>query len=231
MLIKIAILASSVFLSVVGLTNNAIATSKTDSNFNSKASGWREWEEIQTQPSTRSFSREKFQLEQTKPQENQLFSEPFYEASPKPIRRYTLEPGTQGSQVLGLQQRLQVHGFDPGQIDSVFGSRTERALRAFQEAQKLDVTGIVDRYTWQALEADPRPVISEQVLSKGSKGSKIRTLQTRLEVIGYDPGPVDGIFGSRTQSAVIAYQTAQGLEPSGVVDEKTWKVLSQEWMK
>ena len=230
MLIKIAILASSVLVSVVGLTSSAIANSKMDANVKSEVSGWKEWE-VQTQPSTPSFSRQTFRLENRKSRESQLFSEPFYEASPQPIRRYTLEPGTQGSQVLGLQQRLQVHGFDPGRIDSVFGSRTERALRAFQKSLGLDVTGIVDRYTWQALEAAPRPAILEKVLSKGSKGAKIRTLQTRLQVIGYNPGPVDGIFGTRTQSAVAAYQKSQGLEVNGVVDEKTWTVLSQEWMK
>ncbi|NJO71325.1 MAG: peptidoglycan-binding protein [Oscillatoriales cyanobacterium RM1_1_9] len=55
-------------------------------------------------------------------------------------------------------------------------------------------------------------------------------MQTRLEVQGYEPGPVDGIFGPRTEAAVVAYQEARGMDPDGVVDERTWIALSREWL-
>jgi peptidoglycan hydrolase-like protein with peptidoglycan-binding domain len=221
MFIRNAILASSLIVAVLGFNSTTRATSGTNPDLPTKDYSFSEEQQISIRRSP--------ELTPEKPSQDRLFSQPFYEASPQPLRRYTLEPGTQGSQVTGLQQRLQLHGFDPGRIDSVFGSRTEQAVRAFQQARGLEVNGIVDRGTWQLLEADPQPVAVAEVLTKGTKGSKVLTLQTRLQVKGYDPGPVDGVFGSRTQAAVIAYQQAKGLEKSGVVDQETWTALSQEW--
>ncbi|MEL7034199.1 MAG: peptidoglycan-binding protein [Cyanobacteria bacterium J06592_8] len=221
MFIKNAIVASSLVVAILGLNSTARATS--DTNLDVSTEDFSSNEELNTPIRRRSL---KFQTSPRR--QDPLFSQPFYEGSPEPIRRFTLEPGNRGSQVTGLQQRLQVHGFNPGRIDSVFGSRTERAVRAFQKARGLDANGIVDRRTWRFLEADPKPVVIEEVLTKGTKGSKIITLQTRLQVKGYNPGPIDGVFGGRTQAAVIAYQKAKNLKVSGVVDEMTWKALSQE---
>ena len=227
MFIKKAILAGSLIVAVLGFNSTARATSdlKPD-DLPAKEFNFTEELQIPIRPSR------EFVPAQPQPRDDRLFSDPFYEASPQPIRRYTLEPGTRGTQVTGLQQRLEIHGFDPGRIDSVFGPRTEQAVRAFQQARGLEVNGIVNRATWQLLEADPQPVavaVPAEVLNKGTKGSKVRTLQTRLQIKGFDPGPVDGIFGSRTQAAVIAYQQTKGLEGDGVVDEQTWSALSQEW--
>ncbi len=163
--------------------------------------------------------------------QTELFSQPFYEGSPTPIRRRTLERGTEGAQVRGLQQRLQVHGFYDAEIDSMFGPRTETAVIAFQQANGLEVSGLVERDTWKALQADPEPTLLVEVLTRGDRGSKVRTVQTRLQAKGYDPGPVDGVYGGLTESAVIAYQQSKSLDISGVVDDKTWTTLSQEWLQ
>ena len=65
------------------------------------------------------------------------------------------------------------------------------------------------------------------ILTKGSSGSKVKTLQARLEVGGYAPGPIDGIFGARTIAAVKSFQQSQGLNADGVVDEITWKAIGK----
>ncbi|WP_439516844.1 peptidoglycan-binding domain-containing protein, partial [Limnospira sp.] len=160
--------------------------------------------------------------------EETTFAEPFYQPEENQVRprEMTLARGTEGAQVAGLQQRLEVHGFSVGRIDSLFGPRTERSLIQFQLAKGLRPTGVVDRSTWQALSKDPhQQTIAETLIKQGDRGSKVRTLQTRLELTGHDPGPVDGIFGPKTLSAVSDFQLAMGLEATGVVDEKTWKVL------
>ncbi|MGF1491518.1 MAG: peptidoglycan-binding protein [Microcoleaceae cyanobacterium] len=69
---------------------------------------------------------------------------------------------------------------------------------------------------------------TEVILQRGDRGSRVRVLQTRLQVQGYDPGKVDGIFGPRTQAAVIAYQESKGLDSDGRVDEMTWFRLGWE---
>jgi peptidoglycan hydrolase-like protein with peptidoglycan-binding domain len=46
-----------------------------------------------------------------------------------------------------------------------------------------------------------------------------------LDARGFDCGLADGKFGAKTQEAVIAYQTAAGLQNDGVVGSATWAAL------
>ena len=54
------------------------------------------------------------------------------------------------------------------------------------------------------------------VVQNGSQGHPIRTLQLLLRARGHNLA-VDGIFGSVTEAAVKAFQTAKGLTADGVV--------------
>lgn len=53
--------------------------------------------------------------------------------------------------VLATQVALDRAGFSPGQIDAESGANTERALRAFQQAHGLHVTGELDQKTVRTL--------------------------------------------------------------------------------
>ena len=66
---------------------------------------------------------------------------------------------------------------------------------------------------------------SQPTLRRGSSGSAVKTLQARLQTLGFDPGPIDGIFGSGTDSAVRAFQRARGLGVDGIVGPQTWAAL------
>jgi peptidoglycan hydrolase-like protein with peptidoglycan-binding domain len=52
-------------------------------------------------------------------------------------------------------------------------------------------------------------------------GEDVERLQKALKQNGHDPGPIDGINGPRTVSALKAYQNAQGLETTGRLDDAT----------
>lgn len=66
-------------------------------------------------------------------------------------------------------------------------------------------------------------------LRKGDRGPAVKRLQILLRVALFNPGPVDGIFGQRTKTALIAFQRSQKeLETTGVVDEETWVALGAE---
>ena len=54
-------------------------------------------------------------------------------------------------------------------------------------------------------------------LARGARGSKVSQLQQQLRRQGFNPGPVDGIFGPRTQAAVKALQRARGIGVDGIV--------------
>ncbi len=59
-------------------------------------------------------------------------------------------------------------------------------------------------------------------LSKlGSTGSEVRNIQTRLKSWGYNIGTVDGIYGTRTESAVKQFQRNNGLTPDGIAGPAT----------
>lgn len=63
------------------------------------------------------------------------------------------------------------------------------------------------------------------VVKLGDSGDAVKTLQTKLNALGYNCGEVDGVFGQNTLNAVIAFQTAKGLVADGVVGKLTWAAL------
>ena len=65
-----------------------------------------------------------------------------------------------------------------------------------------------------------------ETLSLGSRGPNVMLVQSLLKRIGYDPGPIDGIFGPRTAQAVMAFQQNNGLTPDGIVGPATWNVFN-----
>lgn len=65
-------------------------------------------------------------------------------------------------------------------------------------------------------------------LSKGSEGSAVRKLQTRLADLGYLSSEIDGNFGNKTKTAVQLFQKTAGLEVTGIADEQTQIALFAE---
>lgn len=59
------------------------------------------------------------------------------------------------------------------------------------------------------------------MLRTGSSGDDVKELQQRLQAAGYDPGPIDGAFGPKTDAAVRALQKASGADVDGVVGPQT----------
>lgn len=60
-------------------------------------------------------------------------------------------PNLTGRDVRAIQQALWEAGFYTGPIHGVFDYETSEALKRFQKAKGLPVTGIADRATWIAL--------------------------------------------------------------------------------
>lgn len=78
--------------------------------------------------------------------------------------------------------------------------------------------------------AKPKPVppmtLSVSV-TRNSRGDDARWVQRALKQAGpaFDPGPIDGWFGRRTENAAKNYQRANSHTPDGWVGARTWATL------
>ncbi len=129
-----------------------------------------------------------------------------------------------------------------------FGSSTKAAVTKFQQVFHLTPDGIVGKGTWYKISsiytavsrlADLNSegstlgigtVPPSSVLRQGSSGQDVVTLQYLLNVIAeYYPDipriDQDGVFGSGTAQAVIAFQRLMHLASDGVVGKNTWDAL------
>src|SRR6185295_5578568 len=56
----------------------------------------------------------------------------------------------------------------------------------------------------------------------------LKSAQIRLKNLGYDCGPVDGIWGPRSKAAMTLFQVNLSLPPTGEADEKSLQKLKSE---
>jgi N-acetylmuramoyl-L-alanine amidase len=81
-------------------------------------------------------------------------------------------------------------------------------------------------------DANPTTVepASDQVLRLKDpfmKGTQVRSVQRLLKNAGFNPGPVDGIYGHQTAAAVQAFQISKGLLPDAECGPTTLKALER----
>jgi N-acetylmuramoyl-L-alanine amidase len=102
-------------------------------------------------------------------------------------------------------------------------------VRRFQQSRGLHVDGICGPQTWGALvEAGYR--LGDRLLYYATpplRGDDVATLQRQLGTLGFDAGRVDGIFGERTQRALLDFQRNVGLTSDAVCGPATWASLAR----
>ncbi len=135
--------------------------------------------------------------------------------------------GSRSEEVRQIQTRLKDWGYYTGSIDGIYGTQTQTAVRYFQQRNGLMVDGIAGKATLSALGISSNAVSasSSSVLKRGSQGSTVRTLQTRLKEWGYYKGSVDGVYGSATEAAVKQFQKKNGLAVDGIAGPATLRAI------
>jgi peptidoglycan hydrolase-like protein with peptidoglycan-binding domain len=124
------------------------------------------------------------------------------------------------------QRQLRALGYNPGTVDGEFGAQTEAALRAYQQAYRLPTTGRLDEVTQRSLL--PGRFETARPPTDFSDREVILQAQRQLKALGFNPGDIDGNFGSQTEAAVRAYQQKYRLPETGRLEETTLRSLLPE---
>ena len=147
--------------------------------------------------------------------------------------------GSRGTAVLQLQQALNALGYDTNGADGKFGKGTERAVKAYQQANGLTADGkagvktLAQLYSGSSVSGSTSGTASSEIytaknpntLQSGDSGSKVTQLQNALKLLGFYTGGVDGKFGSGTKKAVMQFQRVNGLTVDGLAGTQTQKLL------
>lgn len=166
-----------------------------------------------------------------------------------------LSYGTMGEDVTALQSRLAELGYYTFRITGNYQENSQKAVREFQAAHGLAVTGIADGQLQRLLHSadampkatptpkptpDPTPEWTpapqttkapEETdafpgnLQFGSTGDAVRRVQRRLKELGFYEMEDSGNFLGNTRNAVRAFQRHNGLVSDGVVGATTWQML------
>lgn len=96
---------------------------------------------------------------------------------------------------------------------------------ALTASAAASVTAIAVSHEREAAETAIELSVETAVLRQGSQGGEVKEVQRRLKQWGYYSGAVDGIFGSGTKKAVIAFQKKNGLTADGIVGKATYAAL------
>ena len=147
---------------------------------------------------------------------------------------------------LSAQKKLKQIGFYDGVLDGQMGSQTAAAIRRFQIAEKLKVTGEMNPQTLRRLGISapraraplkaPSPAyVALADLFRGgpfiSVGPEmqiavIRQAQKNLRLLGYYKGPSDGSPSPSLVASLKAWQASADFRQTGRFDENTLKGLS-----
>jgi hypothetical protein len=74
--------------------------------------------------------------------------------------------------------------------------------------------------------AQPPPVVAAAAVPEGRL--LVASVQLRLNALGYDAGPVDGLMGPRTARAIGGFQRDNGLAETGEIDEALYRRVGGE---
>ena len=176
----------------------------------------------------------------------------MYEGTPKDFKGYrqyvkTVAPvpgavireGGKGDAVNRLQARLRYLGYYDGDNTGVFDKATIAAYKMFEGKNGLNADGIADAedqkvlYGATALAASVQPTPTPvptlppptRTLRRGDSGEDVKSVQTRLQELGYYKGAISGNYNSATEEAVVAFQKKSSLTRDGVVGPVTRSVL------
>lgn len=158
-----------------------------------------------------------------------------------------------GQPIRSLQTMLRVIAAQAGDPlplipDGIYGAQTMAAVSHFQKNHGLQVTGVTDQATWEAVVAAYEParinvdaaqrvevvLNPNQVIRKGQRHSVVLLAQAMLLVLSRVYGSVGapsqtGVLDNPTSDALASFQMLCRLPMTGELDKRTWKYLALQY--
>jgi peptidoglycan hydrolase-like protein with peptidoglycan-binding domain len=117
--------------------------------------------------------------------------------------------------VRAIEGLLRAHGLAVAN-DGIFTTATRDSVTTFQAGNGLTAVGIVRTTTWEKLIVPLHP---------GASGEAVKVVQRELNDKRRAGLTVNGLFGTATRNAVLAFQRHMGMTPHGNVGLVTWRNL------
>jgi peptidoglycan hydrolase-like protein with peptidoglycan-binding domain len=133
-----------------------------------------------------------------------------------------------------IQSRLLSWGYQPGPADGQWAKRTEDAYMAFARDFSYSTTALTPRtaahlvsLAFRNLKAIANQSATFTLFSLRDNPLLARELQDRLKALGYNPGPIDGLWGKSTQTAFTAFAQANQFPADRLAPKATQLLLGQ----
>ncbi|MBE9028417.1 DUF3380 domain-containing protein [filamentous cyanobacterium LEGE 11480] len=134
-----------------------------------------------------------------------------------------------------VQSRLLSWGYQPGPADGDWGSRTEDAYVAFARDYSYSTNTITPAtaghlvsLAFRSLKAIANQSSTFTLFSLRDNPILARSIQDRLTVLGYSPGPIDGDWGKSTQAAFTAFAQANQFPSDRLSPKAAQKLLGAD---
>lgn len=132
--------------------------------------------------------------------------------------------------------------------DGIYGPTTTQAVSIFQRNHGLNVTGVTDQATWDAIVAVYEPALIQQtqawpleitlnpgqVIRKGQRHPHVYLIQAMLQVLSETYSSVSrptftGLLDDITADSLASFQSLSGLPMTGNLDKITWQMLALQY--
>ncbi|MDE1568495.1 peptidoglycan-binding domain-containing protein [Aquabacter sediminis] len=136
--------------------------------------------------------------------------------------------------IADIQRELARRGFYDGPADGLTGPRTDAAIRAFEQAARLKVTGEPSDALLAQIRRSP---VAASAAAQDATGSvrppadvpgsnRILAVQKTLAKLGYGPIKMDGKPGTETRLAIQRFERDRNLPASGEITDRLVRELS-----
>jgi peptidoglycan hydrolase-like protein with peptidoglycan-binding domain len=135
--------------------------------------------------------------------------------------------------ITDIQRELSRRGLYDGPVDGMVGPKTDTAIRDFETATKLKVTGEASEEVLRAImrmplktEAAAPRTRADPIAELIAPPQRVVAVQRALNDYGYGPVKVTGNFGAETVSAIQKFERDRKLPVTGQISQRLLRELA-----